>query len=258
MKDYLKLLGVRSDLLSKEEKIFLDVNGYLNLGKVLSDEQIETILDRIDVLLQDEGVWAGSELADSPHIRYPKEAGANRLADLVNKGGIFDLFYTNPKVLASIAHVLGQCIKLSSLNYRAALPGDGLQKLHVDWAEPIDSGDYKVCNSIWLLDDFTKENGSTRIVPGTNHSKALPQAVLKNPMATHPDEMLIEAPAGTVVVFNSHTWHGGTKNNTKLPRRAIHSYFCRRDQPQQIDQSRYIKNETRNRIGQVAEYLLDV
>lgn len=258
MKDYLKLLGVSDDLLSKEEKIFLDVNGYLNLGKVLSDEEIETILGRIDVLLQDEGGLAGSELADSPHIRHPKEAGANRLADLVNKGDIFDLFYTNPKVLATISHVLGQHIKLSSLNYRAALPADGLQKLHVDWAEPIDSGDYKVCNSIWLLDDFTKENGSTRIVPGTNHSKALPQDVLTDPMAPHPDEVILEAPAGTVVVFNSHTWHGGTKNNTNKPRRAIHSYFCRRDQPQQIDQSKYIQNETRNRIGQVAEYLLDV
>lgn len=92
MKNYLKLLGVSDDLLSKEEKIFLDVNGYLNLGKVLSDDEIETILGRIDVLLQDEGGLAGSELADSPHIRHPKEAGANRLADLVNKGDIFDLF----------------------------------------------------------------------------------------------------------------------------------------------------------------------
>ena len=251
-------IGVRPDLLSEAEKKFLDENGYLNLGKILSDEQIQIVQHRIDSLLEAEGTTAGAELADSPHIRFPKEKGSDRLADLVNKGSVFDIFYTTPKVLAAIAHVLGGDIKLSSLNYRAAIPGDGLQKLHVDWAERVDPGDYRVCNSIWLLDDFTKENGSTRIVPGTNLTGTLPQEVLEDPMAPHPDEILIEAPKGTVVIFNSHTWHGGTKNLTNKPRRAIHSYFCRRDQPQQIDQLKYIKEETRERIGEAAQHLIGV
>ncbi len=258
MEKYLQELGVENDLLSDEEKAFLDQNGYLNLGKILSDEQIKLVLAKIEELLEAEGENAGSELFDSPNIRHAKETGADRLADLVNKGGIFDQFYKTPRVLAAVAHVLGGSAKLSSLNYRAARPGDGLQKLHVDWGETIDPGDYKVCNSIWLLDDFSKANGATRLVPGTNHSKVLPQDALEDQMASHPDEMLIEAPAGTVVIFNSHTWHGGTKNMTDKPRRAIHSYFCRRDQPQQTDQARFIKDETRERIGKAGEYLLGV
>lgn len=258
MNDYLQQLGYNSDLLTQEEKDFLDQNGYLNLGKILTDDQVAAILKRIDELLAEEGEMAGKELFDSPYIRHPKEAGADRLADLVNKGQIFDQFYKTPRVLAAVSHVLGTNIQLSSLNYRAARPGDGLQKLHVDWGETIDEGDYKVCNSIWLLDDFTKLNGATRIVPGTHLSSNLPQDVLEDQMAPHPDELLIEAPAGTVVIFNSHTWHGGTNNKTDKPRRSIHSYFCRRDQPQQVDQSRYIKDETRIRIGKAAEYLLNV
>jgi ectoine hydroxylase-related dioxygenase (phytanoyl-CoA dioxygenase family) len=81
---------------------------------------------------------------------------------------------------------------------------------------------------------------------------------MDDPMAPHPNELLMEAPAGTVVICNSHTWHGGTTNNTDKPRRAMHSYFCRRDEPQQLDQAKYIKGETRERIGNAAQFLLGV
>ncbi|HEX5167987.1 MAG TPA: phytanoyl-CoA dioxygenase family protein [Cyclobacteriaceae bacterium] len=249
-------LGVRDNTLTQDEKDFLDKNGYLNLGLLLSSELVEKINDRIYSLMNAEGDKAGSELLDSPYIRHPKEAGADRLADLVNKGAIFDIFYTHPRVLAGIAYVLGPSIKLSSLNYRAAKPGMGLQKLHVDWHEAVPPGQYKVCNSIWLLDDFTKENGATRIVPGTHRSGGLPQNILEDPEAPHKDEVIITAPAGSVFIFNSHAWHGGTTNHTGKSRRSIHSYFCRLDQPQQVDQARYIQNETLNRLSPAAVRIL--
>src|SRR5690349_4916216 len=115
--DTLTELGVRDSTLSSVEKDFLDKNGFLNLGQLLTSDQVEKINAKILSLMTSEGEQAGSELLDSPYIRHPKEAGADRLADLVNKGEVFDVFYTHPKVLAGIAHVLGRSIKLSSLNY---------------------------------------------------------------------------------------------------------------------------------------------
>ena len=258
MAHYLEVLGVTDDLLTQAEKVFLDTQGYLVLGEILSDEEVTQIRDHLMILMQREGENAGAELMDSPYIRHPKEAGADRLADLVNKGQVFDIFYTHPKVLAAISRVLGKEMKLSSLNYRAAKPGAGEQKLHVDWHEAVAAGDYKVCNSIWLLDDFSVANGATRMVPGTHLHGRLPQDVLKDPQSIHPDQLILEAPAGTVAIFNSHTWHGGTRNDTNDLRRAVHSYFCRRDQPQQIDQKRYILPATRERLNEAALKLLDV
>lgn len=245
-------------MLTKKEIEFLDHNGYVNLGKLLTDDQVAAVNNRLLEIQSQEGDNAGFELFDSKYIRHPKEAGADRLADLVNKGEVFDIFYTHPKVLAGIHAVLGNSFKLSSLNYRAALPGKGLQNLHVDWKDGIPNGDYKVCNSIWLLDDFTKDNGATRIVPGTHKLDQLPQDLVEDLSQPHPDEILISAPAGSVFIFNSHVWHGGTTNLTDKPRRSVHSYFCSRDQPQQIDQSRYIKKETKERIGRDACRILDV
>ena len=258
MNQVLQQLGVQEDTLTPEEKGFLDKHGYLILGQILSHSQLHSIRTRLQELLESEGEKAGAELMDSKYIRHPKEEGADRLADLVNKDPLFDIFYTHPRVLAGIAQVLGPEIKLSSLNYRAALPGYGLQKLHADWHETVAPGEYKVCNSIWLLDDFSAANGATRLVPGTHRKGQLPQDVLEDPAAAHPEEIILEAPAGTVAIFNSHIWHGGTSNRTDKPRRAVHAYFCQRTQPQQVDQRRYIRPETLARISKEARALLDV
>ncbi len=246
----LAALGVNEDLLTAAEKNFLDENGYLPLPGILSDDVRQALVRRVDELAAEEGEGAGSEVH--------QEAGTTRLSDLVNKDPLFDVCFTHPKVLAAISHVLGGNLKLSSLNFRAALPGHGLQRLHCDWGKAVETGDYYVCNSIWLLDEFTPENGATRVVPGSNRSGQLPQTVLADPAAPHPDEVLLTAPAGTVVIFNSHTWHGGTLNRTDQPRRALHSYFCRRDQSQQLDQRAYLRPETQARLSEAAQTILDV
>ena len=245
-------------MLTKEEIQSLDTNGYLALGQLLTTDEVDTINEHIAYLQNTEGEQAGAELFDSKYIRHPKEEGADRLADLVNKGMLFDVFYTHPKVLAAVEAVIGKAYKLSSLNYRAAKPGKGNQKLHVDWGNSVVQGQYKVCNTIWLLDDFTSTNGATRIVPGTHKSTLLPDQAMADPSLPHRDQILINAPAGSIFIFNSHVWHGGTTNLTDKDRRSIHSYFCTREQPQQIDQKRYIKDETRQRIGSEGEWILAV
>lgn len=245
-------------MLSKDEIAFLDKNGYVGLGQLLTANEVGAVNERIDELLRSEGHNAGSELFESKYIRHPKEEGADRLADLVNKGGIFDIFYTHERVLSGIAAVLGNQFKLSSLNYRAAKPGLGHQKLHVDYKNAVAGEGYKVCNSIWLLDDFTENNGATRVVPGTHKLDILPNDEMDDPNLSHPNEILIKAPAGSVFLFNSHVWHGGTTNQTTTYRRSIHSYFCALDQPQQLNQKDYFTEETRNRISQKAKQILDV
>ncbi len=245
-------------MLTNDEIAFLDKNGYVALGQLLTDDELIAVNGRIDELLRSEGDNAGSELFESKYIRHPKEEGADRLADLVNKGSIFDIFYTYDRVLSGITAVLGDQFKLSSLNYRAAKPGQGHQKLHIDYKNAVAGEGYKVCNSIWLLDDFTENNGATRIVPGTHKFDRLPADEMDDPNLPHPNEILIKAPAGSVFIFNSHVWHGGTTNQTTKYRRSIHSYFCALDQPQQLNQKNYITEETRNRIDQRAKQILDV
>ncbi len=159
-------------------------------------------------------------------------------------------------MLACVAHVLGD-FALSSLNSRAALPGQGHQALHAEGA-PVGLGPYQVCNSIWLLDDFTEDNGATRVVPGSHRRTVSVRDTMPDPAAAHPGEVKLTAPAGTVVVFNSHLWHGGTLNRTGSQRRALHSYFTHRGNAQQLNQRKYIRPETLARISPAARFILDV
>ncbi|MBI92254.1 MAG: phytanoyl-CoA dioxygenase [Gemmatimonadaceae bacterium] len=243
-------LNVSQDLLSHDEKQFLDEQGYLPLPEIMNHAQVDALRTRFDELVEEEGEKAGTEVH--------QEAGTNRLSNLVDKGEIFEICFTHPRVLAAMRHVLGPDFRLSSLNGRAALPGQGLQGLHADWGTGVEPGDYYVCNSIWLLSDFTEQNGATRVVPGSNRSGQHPKDALDDPTAPHPDEVILTAPAGTVVVFNSHTWHGGTLNRSDEPRYGLHSYFTRRDQRQQTAQKALLSEETKARLSEAARVILDV
>ena len=242
-------LGVTESTLDAGTAERLDRDGYAPLRCILDETQLDAIRTRLAELLATEGDQAGLEVH--------QEAGTDRLADLVNKGEMFRPCFTEPRLLACMDHVLGD-FKLSSLNFRAALPGQGHQNLHTDWGGPVVPGEYQVCNSIWLLDDFTADNGATRVVPGSHRAGAVPRLALPDPAAAHPDEVLVTGPAGTVVVFNSHLWHGGTQNRSDHPRRALHSYFTRRCHGQQLDQKRYIRPRTVAALSPAAQFILNV
>jgi hypothetical protein len=204
----------------------LERDGFMRLPGYMSSGLLVEARRRVDELYAVEGEKAGAE--------FRKEENAHRLANLVDKGAIFEEMIVMPEILAMVGEVLKPRFKLSSFNARSADPhSDSLQPLHADMGAIPDEGGYWVCNTVWLLDDFTPENGALRCIPGSHHIHKLPQDVVADPYATHPDEVLVTGRAGDVVVMNAHMWHGGTANRTERPRRALHAFYCRWDKPQQ-------------------------
>ncbi len=224
----------------------LDELGYLVLPGLMPPELLERLRRRVDELFAEEGANAGSE--------FKQEPGARRLANLVNKGRVFEEVILTPEVLEAMAHVLGPKFKLSSLNVRSADPHSPVdQPLHADSAAIADDSGYWVCNSVWMLDDFTAQNGATRMVPGSHRWGALPPPEMYDP---HPQQELVTGKAGTVVIMNSHMWHGGTANRTAKPRRAMHVYYTRADKPQQQWQKKWLSAGVQARLGPEARRIL--
>jgi ectoine hydroxylase-related dioxygenase (phytanoyl-CoA dioxygenase family) len=122
-------------------------------------------------------------------------------------------------------------------------------------AIPDDRG-YWVCNTVWLLDDFTPDNGPLRVIPGSHRWRMLPQEALADPRASHPDEILLTAPSHSVIVMNAHMWHGGLANRTTNPRTALHAFYCRRDKPQQQYQKILVRPEVQERLSPSLRHLL--
>ena len=219
------------------QRAALDEHGYVTLEDYMDADLMARMRARVDQLFAEEGDRAGSE--------FRTEEGARRLANLADKGGVFREAIVRTEILSLVDSVLGPEFKLSSLNVRSATPfSNSLQPLHVDMGLVADDLGYAVCNTVWMLDDFTNENGALRVIPGSHRWRRRPQDSIADPYAPYPGEVLVTGRAGTVVVMNAHMWHGGTANRTANERCALHGFYCRRDIPQQQYQKRMLRPET--------------
>src|SRR5262249_2279389 len=141
---------------------------------------------------------------------------------------VFDGVYTHPKVLAAVYHVLRRTFRVSLPVGRDPLPGHGLQGLHPDWGRT-GSEPFPVVTTLWLLDDFTPNNGATRVIPGSHLvPRPVPKAMLQ-PERRHPDQKIIIAAAGSVLLFNGCLLHGGTRNESAGRRRVLQCQSRARD-----------------------------
>jgi ectoine hydroxylase-related dioxygenase (phytanoyl-CoA dioxygenase family) len=226
--------GILCEAMTEQERRQLDERGYVLLENGMDDGLLRELRARIGELLEEEGDRAGAEFKQEEH--------AHRLANLVDKGEVFRRAIVLPELLSYVRHVLGPDIKLSSLNARSADPKTDVgQPLHVDMGAIPDDKGYWVCNTVWMLDDFTPENGATRMIPGSHTWGTRPQDLLTDPTAPHPDEVLLTGKAGSIAVMNAHMWHGGTANRTSMPRLAMHAFYCRGDKPQQQYQKQLLR-----------------
>lgn len=183
---------------------------------------------------------------------YTAAAGGvnQRVWMLVNKGQVFREILFTACVRAVVDHVLGEDYLLSSYSANIAKPGGVAMNLHTDqwWMphpvnrkpSPVPAGSITrersnlegeeapamiapcVCvNVMWMLNDFSAQNGGTRFVPGSH---------LRGRPPTHRDgngeTLAAEGAAGTAMVFDGRLWHGTGANVSSENRYGLLTTFC--------------------------------
>ncbi len=147
-----------------------------------------------------------------------------RVWNVLSRAPIFEDLAEHPVALRLLTSVLGWPMLLGNLSANITGPGGGEMVLHADqifvpmpWpAEP------QGANAAWCIDDFTADNGATCFVPGSHLLHRLPEP--GDDVRTVP----MEAPAGSVVVFESRLWHRTGFNRTTDERRAgIFGWYTR-------------------------------
>mgnify|MGYP001168998154 CR=1 FL=1 len=248
--DVLSHFGITENTISKIHRRELDEQGYTIFHDVIDSTWLNLLRKKFEELIDREGEQAG--------IEANQMEGVRRLADLTNKGEIFDALYTHPLVLGAAYHVIKRPFKIVSLNGHDPMYKQGQQILHSDFGGERDGITFHQINSLWMLDDLCEENGATRVIPGSHRWLNMPRDQLQDLLAPHPDEVFITAPAGSMAVFNGQIWHGSTKNRNGNLRRVYHGAFCAREHKQQTDQRTHLRPETKARIDLHAQYILDV
>lgn len=133
----------------------------------------------------------------------------------------------HPVVLETVERMLiGDAVKRCDniqLNLTQAIaidPGQGAQPIHRDESMFPFAHDYEVIvNVMWPLDDFTPENGATKIALQSHFW----------PRERRPFEHELtnaKAPLGSAIMWLGGTLHGGGANMSAAPRRGVVFNYC--------------------------------
>jgi ectoine hydroxylase-related dioxygenase (phytanoyl-CoA dioxygenase family) len=177
---------------------------------------VERIRTRLDDLNRAERA-AGTAFLES-------EGANQRVFNLVNKGEVFEEIVQHPAVTAVMGRLLGGDFILSGFSSNTTGPGGEPMILHSDSGYvPAPYPDYLLsANAIWMLDDFTLENGGTEYVPGSHRLHSNPE-----PGRSYTCVPML-APAGSLAILHGYTWHRtGANRSRDQRRRALFAYYVR-------------------------------
>jgi ectoine hydroxylase-related dioxygenase (phytanoyl-CoA dioxygenase family) len=199
----------------------LRTEGICAVTRVLSGETLRAVHDELyAAAAHDRARGREQKFA----LDYAHDDTNQRVWNVLSRSPVFVDLAEHPVALRLLRSVLGWPMLLGNLSANITGPGGGEMVLHADqifvptpWPT-----DPQGCNAAWCVDDFTADNGATCFVPGSHRLHRPPG----------PDEVVeavpMEAPAGSLVVFESRLWHRTGFNRTEDRRRAgIFGWYTR-------------------------------
>ena len=226
----------------------LDEFGYCLVANAIPKATLEEIHTRVREQAEEERSRGLTPLDDVQTTSG--EDGNQYVYMLINKGQVFQELLRQPRLHSLIGHVLGEQYLLSDLGAIITHPSNRQMGMHIDqWFLPTPTRPGRVerragsitrrnlhtgppdinpdlinapvvCNVLWMISDFSIENGATRAVPGSHLSGCSPDP--SNP----PETVNLTGPAGTAIVFEGRTWHAADFNRSTAPRYAVVTYYC--------------------------------
>ena len=259
------LMRARSDI---------DDFGYCLLGGALSPDEVAAIRARF---------FEQKEAEEQLGVAYHGDDKKQLIKFLLNKGKVFRDLLLHPPLHELLRHVLGTTYQLSSYHGHIAHPGSAMA-FHTDqfWMPPpvtpesmtlvkpgsITRADHRghrlggreaiepsaiapafVCNAMWMLDDFTEDNGATIVVPGSHRSGRQPDPTTD----LNANWVSATGTAGTVVIFEGRVWHSTGVNRSDCPRIGLTTNFCA---PQCRQQENFLLGTSPEVLAEASDELL--
>lgn len=172
-----------------------------------------------------------------------------RLYSPLDDTRVLDQMAEHPIALALLDHLFDPNYLLSQLQVIDIAPGEAAQGLHADdsfypWPRPRPA---LGAATIIAIDDFTPENGATRVIPGS-HTWGERYPTDEETAAAIPAVM----PAGSMLFFLGTTWHSGGENRSDAPRMAVTAQYCA---PWCRPQESFLLSVSRERVASSSEHM---
>ena len=243
----------------------LDELGFCLLEAALEPDQLHAVRQRLTE-------QATAERALTINYKNPGHLDNQWVNMLINKGEEFEQLVLHPTATDLMTYLLGEEYLLSCCDAQIKHPGSDFMPLHTDqWWMPsparrqgahvrpasmkrsrgdalsIESDNDSiappaVANVMWMISDFTEDNGATLVVPGSHRSGRQPDQSVPHRVET----VAGVGRAGTGLVFDGRLWHAAGRNTTLSARYGITTTFCG-------PQFRQLENYTRGLRPEVFE-----
>jgi ectoine hydroxylase-related dioxygenase (phytanoyl-CoA dioxygenase family) len=154
--------------------------------------------------------------------------GHQRVLHLLVKSSIFLEPLTHPLVLSVLRRYLGEDMICSSFSANILWPGCSEQYWHVDHPYWTMTQPYPLemplgGHALWMLDDFTFENGATAGIPGSHKRPGLPELGAR----WADDARVLVGEQGSVILADAAWWHTSRPNTTQGMRPALLAKYTR-------------------------------
>lgn len=243
------------------------VRAYPGIEQRTIHDDVERIVEEIQVLGYSilEGVMSRAEAAETHDQlvvlweRQEQEFGRERLLELGEHGTHRGLLReddrylrmaANPAIMNVIHRLVGETAILNLQNASAAFPHvqHFQSAFHRDFAKDFIASKPLSVNAFWCIDDFNEKSGGTQVVPFSHAIATLPSDAY---IARH--SITIEAPAGSVIFWDSLLLHRTGYNSSDRPRFGINHMYTRPFLKQQMDFPEYLKGriDPDSKLGQL-------
>ena len=145
---------------------------------------------------------------------------------LLRKEPIFVEAVLNPKLMAMAEFSVGRGFLISQVAASVRPEGSPAMALHADsnWMPAPFPSHNMLLTACWVCDDFSKENGATMVIPGSQTLRRHPNAQETEALA---GAIAVECPAGSVVMWDGKIWHGNWSREAAGERVVSHITYTR-------------------------------
>ncbi len=159
--------------------------------------------------------------------------GVSSMRQIINASQVFAPYLADRRILDIVEACFGPWPRISCTDCVINEPGNERGYWHADWPYNQTNASHVAApypdllmhlSTIWMLSDFTRENGATWILPGSHRRGENPSAGSMNGIDCDralPGQMQVEGEAGSVLVYDSRLWHAVAANVSSSRRLAL-------------------------------------
>lgn len=225
-----------------EHKYLIDTVGYNVFPNFFTEEECEYLKVRLfEAVNEYKPLGSDRSIKDQFHLH-----------DLMCKDVVFLQLLEDPRLNQIAAAILGEFWIMYAFT-SSSLPPHGKNygsRLHVDSPRFI-PGYHSNFGFLWALDDFTLENGATKLLSASHHSDLAPTEEFfeKNCVRA-------VCKKGTLLAFSPRLWHRAGENNSDYWRHSLTMNLCRPYMKQRMDWVRFIPQDLANQVNDQARRII--